>query len=186
MGADATSAYFARPDWQPLAAVGAHSPTMVNAQICVSILGASIVPERPRLIVELWNTNLTHDLVAASGSLSVTLLTAQQLSYLETLGVRSGHDGPKLAGLELEYTGMGDPIFPGGAGWADCRVIDAIDLGDATAYVCGVAEEGRFSLQEPMTWAEAQRMVDSSFLDRYEQQFQRNAAEARRSMRWLP
>lgn len=51
--------------WAPLCAVGSHDAAgRLNAQICVSVFGASIVPERPRLLVVLSRTTLTHDLVA--------------------------------------------------------------------------------------------------------------------------
>ena len=53
--------------WAPLCAIGGHGPGGPNAQICVSVFGASIVPERPRLLVVLSKTNHTTGLVAASG-----------------------------------------------------------------------------------------------------------------------
>ena len=111
--------------WSPLCAIGARgeggadAPPNVprsappNAQICVSVFGASIVPEQPRVLVSLSKTNYTHELVIASGTLSVTALSASQLPLLEPLGLRSGRDGDKLAGLEVALTEAGDPWFPG-------------------------------------------------------------------------
>ena len=55
--------------WAPLCAVGAGGPVGPNAQICVSVFGASIVPERPRLLVSLSKTNYTEALVRESGRL---------------------------------------------------------------------------------------------------------------------
>ena len=53
--------------WAPLCAVGAHDGEQLNAQICVSVFGASIVPSQPRLLVGLSKTNYTHDLVERNG-----------------------------------------------------------------------------------------------------------------------
>jgi len=74
--------------WAPLAAVGSHGASGPNAQICVSIFGASVVPDRPRLLVNLSKTNYTTGLVAGSGSLAITLLADRQLGLLEPLGLQ--------------------------------------------------------------------------------------------------
>ena len=125
----------------PLTAVGHHdAPGRPNAQICVSVFGASIVLERPRLLVVLHRTNLTHDLVPESGTLAVTLLSEAQLELLEPLGLRSGRDGEKVDDLALRMTAADDSIFPDGVGFLTCEVLDATNLGDATAYLVAVRE----------------------------------------------
>jgi flavin reductase (DIM6/NTAB) family NADH-FMN oxidoreductase RutF len=122
MTAEARSAasYFAAPSWEPVCAVGAHAAGVMNAQICVSVFGVSIVESMPRLIVVLWKTNYTHELVQRSGTLACTLLTEAQVNLLEPLGMRTGRDerSPqgKLSGLDFRLTDAGDPYFPGGAG----------------------------------------------------------------------
>ena len=49
-----------------------------SGQIAVSVHGASIVPQRPRLTAALWKRNLTHDLVRDSGAFAVHLLSNDQ------------------------------------------------------------------------------------------------------------
>ena len=106
--------------WSPLCAIGARGEggadappnAPPNAQICVSVFGASIVPEQPRVLVSLSKTNYTHELVIASGTLSVTALSASQLPLLEPLGLRSGRDGDKLAGLEVALTAQATRTSP--------------------------------------------------------------------------
>ncbi len=170
--------------WSPLCAVGSHGE-QPNAQICVSVFGASIVPERPRLLVGLWKENLTHDLVAASGTVAVTLLARDQAALLDPLGLRSGRDGDKLAGLEHRLSEAGDPYFPGGTGWLAGEVIDAFDWGDATGYLVGVRSRERLSALEPLTWAEARGALPASFLQRWDEKSRRDHEAARRVMRWL-
>ena len=132
--------------WAPLCAVESHDGSgRHNAQICVSVLGASIVPERPRLLVILSRTTFTHDLVSRSGTLAVTLLAEEQLDLLEPLGLRSGRDGEKLSGLPHAATADGDPLFTGGVGYLACEVLRSSDLGDSTAYLVAVRERERLA-----------------------------------------
>jgi flavin reductase (DIM6/NTAB) family NADH-FMN oxidoreductase RutF len=170
--------------WAPLCAVGSHGPHGPNAQICVSVFGASIVPDRPRVLVVLSKTNFTHDLVAETGTLAVTLLSAGQLSLLEPLGLRSGRDGAKLAGLRYTLTADGDPWFPGGAGWLRCRVIDAPDFGDSTGFLCAVVERDTFEAG-PMRWADARSVLDAAFLEAWAAKSAKEQAAARGAMHWI-
>ena len=57
----------------------------LNAQISLSTFGASIVPDRPRLLCVLYKANLTHELVAAKGSFSVSLLADKQRDLIPKL-----------------------------------------------------------------------------------------------------
>ena len=183
--------------WSPLCAIGARGEggadappnasrsAPPNAQICVSVFGASIVPEQPRVLVSLSKTNYTHELVIASGTLSVTALAASQLPLLEPLGLRSGRDGDKLAGLEVELTAAGDPWFPGCVGYLGCEVIEHHDLGDATAFLCAVRERETLSAEPAMRWPEAQQVVGAEFLERWAEKSRREQAAARASMRWV-
>ena len=170
--------------WAPLCAVGASGPAAPNAQICVSVFGASIVPERPRLLVSLSKTNYTEGLVRASGWLSVTLLSDTQAGLLEPLGLRSGRDGNKLTGLEVELTASGAPTFPGGVGALDCEVLEALDLGDSTAFLVAVRERWRLGGERALPWAVAKTVVGEEFLQRWGEKSEREQEAARAVMHW--
>ena len=174
--------------WTPLTAVGSHGPAGPNAQICVSVFGASIVPERPRLLVTLSKTNSTTQLVQASGTLAVTLLSEQQVDLLAPLGLRSGRDGQKLDGLEVALTAAGDPWFPEGVGLIDCRVIEQYDLGDAVAFLCAVREQQPSGIPgvEALTWAHARAVVGEEFLSQWAAKSEREQHAASTAMRWTP
>jgi len=182
------SSYFAHPAWEAVCAVGSHEGERVNAQIAVSIYGASIVPDRPRLLVLLWKHNLTHDLVNASKTLAITLLSEDQLDLLEPLGLRSGREATsgqgKLDGLRYERTSRGAPYFPDGVGYLDCDVLDTWDLGDCTTFLAAVRHEQRFRDEKPLTWARAQDLAGDDFLRPYEAKFEADAERARAIMRW--
>lgn len=170
--------------WAPLCAVGASGRAGPNAQICVSVFGASIVPERPRLLVSLSKTNFTEGLVRESGRLAVTLLSDRQADLLEPLGLRSGRDGDKLGGIEVEVTGSGAPTFPGGVGALDCEVLDPLDLGDATAFLVAVRDRWGLGGEQPLPWAMAKTVVGEEFLQRWAEKSAHEQKAARAVMRW--
>lgn len=170
--------------WSPLTAVGSHGPEGPNAQICVSVFGASIVPDRPRLLVSLSKTNYTTSLVQASGTLAITLLSDRQLALLAPLGLRSGRDDTKLDGLAFEVTEAGDPWFPEGVGLAECGVLDVYDAGDALVFLCAVHAQRALTSAPALTWAAAREVVGEEFLRRWAEKSEREQRVASAAMRW--
>lgn len=169
--------------WSPLCAVGSHGPNGPNAQICVSVFGASIVPERPRLLLVLSKTNYTTELVARSGTLSVTVLSEAQAGLLEPLGLRSRRDGPKLEGLAYKLSEAGDPVFTGGAGWVEGEVLDSFDLGDSTGFLVAVRKTVN-GAAAPMSWQTAKGIVGEAFLARWGAKSAKEQEAARAAMTW--
>jgi flavin reductase (DIM6/NTAB) family NADH-FMN oxidoreductase RutF len=172
--------------WAPLCAVGSHGPLGPNAQICISVFGASIVPDRPRMMIMLWKGNYTCDLVQASGTLAVTLLSEKQvLDLFEPLGMKSGRDGQKLNGLDFELTESGDPIFRGGVGWLDCQVLETQDLGDAVSFLCKVRKHHRDeSAGEPISWGKAREGIPEDLMERYREKNKHDQDVSRARMVW--
>jgi flavin reductase (DIM6/NTAB) family NADH-FMN oxidoreductase RutF len=169
--------------WAPLCAIGSHGPQGPNAQICVSVFGASIVPERPRLLVVLSRTNFTTSLVTAAGSLTVSVLGTGQAGLLEPLGLRSGRDGQKLDGLHYRLTAAGDPVFEGGAGWLSGEVLQTHDLGDSVAFLVAVLERDD-GPESPLSWQTAKSIVGAEFLARWAAKSAIEQEAARRAMVW--
>ncbi len=170
--------------WAPLCAVGAAGPRGPNAQICVSVFGAAITPERPRLLVSLSKTNYTEGLMRESGRLAVTLLSDAQAELLEPLGLRSGRAEDKLAGIAVELTDSGAPTFPGGVDAFDCEVLRTFDVGDATAFLVAVRSRWELGGKRPLPWAVAKTVVGEDFLQRWAEKSAREQEAARATMVW--
>ena len=140
----------------PLAAVSTRYGDTVNAQIAVAIAPASIVPRRPRLIVQLYHTNYTCHLVAAAGVMAVNFLNRDQLPLIWQLGMHSGRHGNKLAGIPYQTGVTGSPLLDGCFGYLDCRVVNAMDGGDLTVFLVeALAAETGAAGGQRMTWREA-------------------------------
>lgn len=170
--------------WSPLCAVGSHGPHGPNAQICLSVFGASIVPEKPRLIVNLSKTNYTRELVAKSGQLAITVLAGGQEDLLERLGLASGRQGFKLEGLTFEVRPNGCPVFPGGRGYVDGEVIDSHDLGDSTAFLVAITGRETWDGSEGLRWHDVRERIGEDFMRRWLEKSEREQAAARAVMRW--
>jgi flavin reductase (DIM6/NTAB) family NADH-FMN oxidoreductase RutF len=95
------------------------------------------------VLVGLTKTNLTHDLVLASRSFAVHLLPVDGLDIVRALGMRSGHDGDKLAGLDWRPGVTGSPILVRAVGFAEARAATMIDIGELTLVVGDVIAQGR-------------------------------------------
>ena len=104
--------------WSPIAAVSSNWQGQDNAQICVSIGGASIVAERPRVITQIYKTNHSHEMIMGSGAFALNFPRADQLDWIDRFGMRSGRDCNKLEGWT---TGPGKPAArfspTAGDGW---------------------------------------------------------------------
>ena len=109
--------------WAPVAAVTSRWQGQVNAQLCVSIAAASIVPERPRVIIQIYKTNYSHEMILRSGAFALNFAGANQLSWIRDYGMVSRRDG-RQAGRGGAYAGrhrqpaagrrLGLPGLPGG------------------------------------------------------------------------
>ena len=151
----------------PLAAVSTRAGDVSNAQIAVAITAASIVPQRPRLIVQIYHTNYTHGLIASSGVLAINFLDTEQLPLIWRLGMHSGRDGDKLQDLPYTAGATGSPLFDGCYGFLDCRVINAMDGGDMTAFLVE-AVAGKTYGGNRMTWREARPRLPKHWADEWD------------------
>ena len=170
--------------WSPVCAVASHGRNGPNAQICVSVFGASVVQDRPRLQVNLWKDNYTHDLVGESGALAITVLAESQAALVERLGLTSGRDGDKLAGTGFALTASGDPYFAEGAAMIDCTVLGTFDLGDATGFLVAVRERRWLSDAPVLTRPRMHELLGPEFAAKWEAKLGRSLDGYRDAMVW--
>lgn len=170
--------------WAPVCAVGSHGAAGPNAQICVSVFGASVVQDRPRLQVNLWKDNYTHDLVAECGTLAITMLVESQAPLVETLGLVSGRVHDKLAGTGFELTASGDPYFPAGAALVDCAVMRTFELGDATGFLVAVRERRWLAGPPALSRPRMHELLGAEFAAKWEAKLGRSRDGYREAMAW--
>ncbi|HEX2909972.1 MAG TPA: flavin reductase family protein [Chloroflexia bacterium] len=150
----------------------------LNGQIALAALPASIVPEKPRLLIELWQNNFTHDLIKKSGVFTLHLLRPDQLELLRTFGFYHGHNRNKFSGLSYKFGSTGSPFLEDSLGWLECRVIGQLPTEDMTAFIGEVVAAWRNSDEEALTWTKARELLPKDWLDEY------NASVRRQNEDW--
>ena len=168
--------------WSPLAAVTSHWQGRDNVQIAVAIAAASIVPERPRVVVQLYKTNLSHDMVLSSGAFALNFLRPNQLDLIGDFGLVSGRVRDKLAGVGTKAGSSGSPLLTDCFGYLDCRVINAMDGGDMTCFLADVLDGKTLAQGDPLWWRDARRELPREWLERWEAKQSSEIATSRVTM----
>ena len=168
--------------WSPLAAVTSHWQGRDNVQMAVAITAASIVPDRPRVIIQLYKTNLSHEMVLSSGAFALNFLREDQLALIGDFGLVSGRDQDKLEGVDQTPGTSGSPLLKDCFGYMDCRVINAMDGGDMTCFLAEVLDGKTMSEGEPLWWRDARRKLPPEWLERWEQKQSSEIATSRNTM----
>ena len=160
--------------WSPLAAVTSQWEGQVNAQICMAISNASIVPQRPRVLVQIYKGNYSHHLIYGSGAFALNFLGKHQLDLLREFGFYSGRDKDKLASIAYDTGVTGSPLLRNSWGYLDCRVVNAMDGGDLTCFLADVEEGDVLQDGDPLGAREARRMIPTEWNEEWDNRLQKN------------
>ena len=178
--------------WSPMAAVTSHWQGKLNAQIAVAISAASIVPARPRLLVQIYKGNHSHELIHSSGALALNFLRRGQIHLIQAFGLVSGRDTDKLAGLAYRLNASGSPILDDCWAYLDCRVVNAMDGGDMTCFLVDVLEGDIINEEGPLWWRDARREMPPEWLEEWDSKITAEIEVSKGSMdqisyaSWMP
>jgi flavin reductase (DIM6/NTAB) family NADH-FMN oxidoreductase RutF len=154
--------------WSPIAAVTTNWAGKVNVQIAVSIGAASIVPHRPRVVVQIYKGNYSHQLVHQARAFALNFLRSDQLDLIKAFGFISGRDHDKLAEVVYDVKATGSPILQDCWGYLDCRVVNALDGGDMTCFLADVVDGGVLNDGQPLWWRDARRRLPPEWLEEWD------------------
>ena len=154
--------------WSPIAAVTSRWGEVANAQIAVAIGAASIVPEMPRVMVQIYKRNYSHELIYGSGAFALNFLRSDQLQHIKDFGLVSGRDVDKLAGVPYRLGDSGSPILGDCWGYLDCRVVNAMDAGDMTCFLGEVVAGDTLGEGGPLWWRDARNAVPAQWLEEWD------------------
>ena len=168
--------------WSPIAVVTGSWRGRDNAQIAVAVAGASIVPDRPRVAVQLYKTNLTHDVVYASGAFCLNFLRDDQIQPIRDFGFRSGRDVDKLAGYDYDPGSTGSPVLRDCWGYLDCVVVNAMDGGDMTCFLADVVDGRTLTDGGPLLWRDAKRAIPTEWAREWDRKIEKEIAHSTERM----
>ncbi len=107
----------------------------INGQIATDVLGLTFLDRWPRVVVFLGKDKYTAELIGKSKVFSISLLSTKQLELVRNFGMFSGRETNKFTNVKFKLSATGSPIISDSVGYADCKVIEQVDLGDHTAFV---------------------------------------------------
>lgn len=84
----------------------------------------------------------------------------------------------------MDLTVRGNPVFTGGLGWLDCEVIEAFELGDATAFLGAVVDTKDLRQGRPLVWSEIRPQLPETWLAEWERKIAADIDRSRASMHW--
>jgi flavin reductase (DIM6/NTAB) family NADH-FMN oxidoreductase RutF len=173
--------------WSPLLAITTYHQGRSNGMVAGTGVFASLVPEAPRVLVEITKTSLTHDLLLASRVFALHTLPATpddalktSLSLVRTLGMRSGHDGDKMAGFAARAGVTGSPILSETLTYVEARVVGTLDAEELTIFLADVVGGGRHRSGELLTLQRFRENCPTEWLAEWATSRERQVNEARR------
>jgi flavin reductase (DIM6/NTAB) family NADH-FMN oxidoreductase RutF len=173
--------------WSPLLAITTYHEGRTNGMVAGTGIFASLVPEAPRVLIEITKTSLTHDLVLASRVFALHTLPAPpndalttSLSLVHTLGMRPGHDGDKMAGIAARPGVTGSPILEETLTYVEARVVGTLDAEELTIFLADVVGGGRHQSREPLTLRVRREHLPKEWLAEWATSRERQINEARR------
>jgi flavin reductase (DIM6/NTAB) family NADH-FMN oxidoreductase RutF len=173
--------------WSPVLAITTHHQGRSNGLVAGTGAFASLVPEAPRVLIQLTKASLTHDLVLASRVFALHVLPATphdalaaSLSLVHTLGMRSGHDGDKMAGIAARPGVTGSPILAETLTYVEARVVTTLDGEELTIFLADVVGGGRHRSGEPLTLRVLRENMPKEWLAEWAVSRERQVNEARR------
>ena len=98
----------------------------------------SISLEPPLISVTLKQLTHTHDLVVKSNEFAVTILSSDQKELSEIFAGKMPNIHDCFDGLETEKMVISAPLIKGGMAYFNCRVVNAIPVGENTLFVAEV------------------------------------------------
>lgn len=162
----------------PVVVITSASGEAVNGQVAVTAVTSSIVHSIPRLLVGIWKGNYTHSFITRSGAFAIHLLRTDQLDIVRNFGFYTGRERDKFRGVEYRTGVTGSPVLLDAHSYAECRVINAMDGGDMTAFLVSVVDEQVLSGGDWMTLNHFYALAPEEWIDEYGEKLSRSVANS--------
>jgi flavin reductase (DIM6/NTAB) family NADH-FMN oxidoreductase RutF len=168
--------------WAPIVAVTAAHGGRENGLISSTVVTASLLPESPRIAVQLSKTNLTHDLVCSSGALAVHFLPDDErgLELFRVLGIRTGRQTSKLEDIATAPGRTGAPILQEAVAYVEGRVAAMHAVEGATIVVADITRGKRLSDARVLTIEAVRQRLPREWAEEWERRLEAELAAARR------
>ncbi|HLA05994.1 MAG TPA: flavin reductase family protein [Anaerolineales bacterium] len=103
----------------------------------------SISLEPPLISVTLKKLTHTHQLVEKSGEFAVTILSSAQNDLSNRFAGKIPDIHDRFEGVQTETLTLTAPLIKGGLAYFNCRVVNAIPIGENTLFIAEVLAVAR-------------------------------------------
>lgn len=134
--------------------LGAKEGDKLNA--CITNTGMQVTAIPEQISVTVAKSNLTHDMIMASGQFSLTPLTADNIiENVKRFGMQSGREVDKFEGIHYELDTLGNPyVVEGAAAVITGKVNKTVDVGTHTIFIADVVDAKTFKQNESITYGQ--------------------------------
>ena len=143
----------------PVVAVTCEHGGKRNGMILDSAIRASIVPTIPRVAMFIHKFNTSHDMIFGSGRLALHLLRRDQFELIHRLGFFHRSEKDKLAEIPHHTGKSGVPVLDECYASFECRVINTMDTGSSSCFLCDVLDVGYGKSATPPAGADVMTAV---------------------------
>ena len=112
----------------------------------------SISLEPPLVSLVLRRLTHTHDLVERSGEFAVTILSSEQKELSDRFAGKLPEIKDRFEGVPTETLLINAPLLKGGIAYFNCRVVNAIPVGENTLFVAEVIAVQGEGTGEPLVY----------------------------------
>lgn len=122
---------------------------------CMTNTLIQLTSQPNRLGVTINKSNLTHDMLLKSGVGAASVLSVEtDFETIKTFGMSSGREHDKFQGRETLETASGILVPKAfSIGYFEFKVINTVDVGTHTSFICDLTEEKFLENKEPLTYA---------------------------------
>jgi flavin reductase (DIM6/NTAB) family NADH-FMN oxidoreductase RutF len=168
----------------PVVAITSARNQQRNGMISDGAVRCSIVPDVPRLLVQINHWHLTHEIVSETSRFALHLLHRGQVDVVTKLGFGSGRDADKLADIPHHLGATGCPILEDCYAWFDCTVINRMDTGMSTCFLGQAMDVGRGRGEAVLEPDHLREALPPAYLALYERRLTEAQGQAR-ALAWL-
>jgi flavin reductase (DIM6/NTAB) family NADH-FMN oxidoreductase RutF len=112
----------------------------------------SISLDPPLVSLALKKLTHTHELVEKSGEFAVTILASDQKELSDRFAGKHPEIKDRFEGVLTETLLINAPLLKGGMAYFNCRVVNAIPLGENTLFVAEVVAAQSEGTGEPLVY----------------------------------
>lgn len=122
---------------------------------CITNTLAQVTSEPNRVSLTVNKANLTHDMIAESGSFTASVISCSaDFSLFKRFGFQSGRDTDKFSGFtDTKRVSSGELIVTKGTNaYISAKVCQTVDLGTHTMFIADVTDMEVLSDEAPATY----------------------------------